>query len=102
MWKLILCILPCAVALRTRGVDCDNGCRVSDVHEEYLLHIFFHCKVATLVWLDICPDILHYVQEHGALLNLGEVMAYAEDNGSLVLFCYILWIVWKNKNTACF
>lgn len=46
IWKLVHGKLLCGVALRAKGVDCDDLCRIFGLHEESLLHIFFHCGVA--------------------------------------------------------
>lgn len=94
--------MPCAVALRSKGVDCDAFCRVCGLQQETRKHILFHCAVAQAVWKNISPNILAFVLNFGDIFHWDEVFLYANDCDGLIISCYTMWILWKKIYDACF
>lgn len=54
-------IVPTAMALKSRGTNLDLHCRVCDEHEKDVLHLFFNCSYARVVWNLIIPSDAHYI-----------------------------------------
>lgn len=87
------CIVPCALALRSKGVACDELCCVCDLHQETHDHILFHNVVAQAVWNNRCLKILAFVLNFGDDFRWDDVFLFSNDCGALTIFCYTLWIL---------
>lgn len=89
------------LSLRRKGVECELECRVCGSFDESQMHLFFYLELEVEVWKELCPILLSYVHDHNCVLR-DEIILYADENNLLTLVGYALWILWKNRNMACF
>lgn len=102
IWKVVHGIVHCSAALILKGVDCDIMCNVCGEHEETQEHLLLHCRIAREVLNDLCPTVVSYIMAQQEPFTWLDVLNFAATGGVLVVFGYSLWLIWKNRNDACF
>ena len=99
VWRVVQRIAPTKVCLQKKCVTSDNTCAVCGNQNETLKHIFFKCPLSSVIWNNVCPKVMNYVnllmeddKSWEELLNLLHKKKLIEQG------IYILWTIWNNRN----
>jgi hypothetical protein len=76
-------------------------CQRCGSEDEYLMHMLFYCFMSRAVWyispLGLKVDLLPMVLKDAMLMKTQTL-----DYGSITLFCFTLWSLWKARNDYIF
>lgn len=103
LWKCLSLALPVAEGLASRGMKVDMRCQFCGDEPESANHIFFTCHVARRVWAEAeFPARENGFHESSIYLNMDFLMKKAKESDRYKVYPWILWRLWKNRNTYIF
>lgn len=107
LWKALSNALAVSEECEARGMKVDPRCQRCGEIGESINHVLFKCLAARLVWATSGFPFLPRGFEHrGLYANFGYLLNADRDKSIPKelwrVFPWILWMIWKNKNTFCF
>lgn len=107
LWRVVSGIVPVADLIASRGLKVDSMCQICGLEGKSINHVLFLCSLARQMW---ALSIYHnpvcgfnsasvYENVHSLLVNLRNKNIPLEIRKS---FLWILWYLWKNRNSLCF
>ncbi|KAL1209528.1 putative mitochondrial protein [Cardamine amara subsp. amara] len=107
LWKAASDALPVIDLLRIRGLNTDSRFQICGLDGESINHVLFTFTIARQTWtlsrFPVPENGFDYMSVHSNLFYLFQTRL-----NSLIpqdirrLFPWILWRIWKNRNTFCF
>lgn len=107
MWRALSGALAVKSRLQSRGILLDATCSRCGVGAETIFHVLFHCEVAKKVWTrSRFPLPTGGFSTNSVWLNFYHLMSVSkklpQEHGSCLSFPWILWQLWKARNSLCF
>ena len=107
MWRVLSGALAVKERLRSRGILLDTTCPRCGLWEETISHVLFHCEAAKEAWsLSQFPLPPGGFSRSSVWLNFYHLMSVSKklspENASRLSFPWILWHIWKARNSFCF
>jgi zinc-binding in reverse transcriptase len=101
IWRALHDALPTMHNLHKRMNSISPRCQRCGSEDEYLMHMLFYCFMSRAVWymsplwlkVNFLPMVLK-----DAMLTITQIL----DHGSIILFCFTLWSLWKARNDYIF
>lgn len=107
LWRASSDALPVAHLFAIRGMDRDNRCQLCGGDMESINHVLFTCSLARQVWaLSLVPnpplgfDELSFHSNLNYLIKMSKMAHFPVEIRRS--FPWILWRIWKNRNSFCF
>ena len=107
MWRVLSGALAVKERLRSRGILLDTTCPRCGLCEETISHVLFHCEAAKeALSLSQFPLPPGGFSRSSVWLNFYHLMFVSKklppENASRLSFPWILWNIWKARNSFCF
>ncbi|KAL0729421.1 hypothetical protein Bca4012_025514 [Brassica carinata] len=107
MWRALSGELAVRQRLSTRGIALNTTCMRCGLQEETICHTLFHCKPARETWKRSGFPLPPAGFSHNLVfLNFHYLIAESRKHTTHVdtrrRFPWILWQIWKARNTFCF
>ena len=107
MWRALSGALAVKSRLQSRGILLDTTCSRCGLSEETICHVLFHCEVAKKVWTRSgFPMPSGGFSVNSVWLNFYHLMSVSrklpKENEARLAFPWILWQIWKARNSFCF
>lgn len=107
LWRALSGALAVKERIRSRGINVDTTCLQCGLHEESICHVLFNCEMAKETWeRSQIPLPQSGFSSTSVLLNLHHLMRVSKDKKldyeTRARFPWILWHLWKARNTLCF
>ncbi|CAN6803503.1 unnamed protein product [Brassica oleracea] len=103
LWKALSNALSVTDELIARGMKVDSRCQRCGFSSESINHILFSCPFARLLWAQIGFPFPPRGFENRSLLENFAYLLEIKSNKELpdaltLIFPWVLWMLWKNKN----
>lgn len=107
MWKALSGALSVFDALTSRGMRCEPVCQICGLDGESINHILFSCTLARKVWaISGFPHPRGGFDALSVYANVNYLLTVWTSNSDLrsstQSFPWILWYLWKNRNSLLF
>jgi hypothetical protein len=109
VWQLLHGHIPTRRNLFIRRIIKDGGdcsCVLCGEDVESELHLFLYCEVAQLVWMDIfCWLQISFGLPHNPFPLFNCMLGVKNKNlrkGLSLIFCSVVWILWRCRNSVLF
>lgn len=107
MWRALSGALAVKQGLRSRGIVLDTTCPQCGTAAETICHVLFHCETAKEVWaLSQIPLPPGGFALNSVWLNFYHLLSVCKksplDSAAVLSFPWILWQLWKARNTLIF
>jgi len=107
LWKALSGALPVADRLNRRGMRLDNVCQGCGGSDETINHVLFSCPIARQIWaLSDYPSPEFGFDKGSVFSNINHLLINRDNRNwpSLLKkkFPWIIWRIWKNRNSLFF
>ncbi|XP_022014129.1 uncharacterized protein LOC110913614 [Helianthus annuus] len=108
MWRSVTESIPTAEGLKRRNIQiADDACLLCNENDEFAVHIFTACHVATVVWEGISkwckiPNIIAFSVKD--LLGIHKEITSSERKKEAVqdILSIVCWSIWRARNSSKF
>ena len=107
IWKSLSGAIAVNDGLNARGLRCDNLCQICGMDGESINHVLFTCTLARKIWATSgFPSPPGGFHEYSVFQNVSYLLRVWKDErwdiGVSRVFPWILWYLWKNRNSLLF